>query len=218
MTRPLSLILTAALLASTASPAFAEKSVEATKVLPFLDKFLKVPAAQRARLKLSYAIRHDGKPQPDLKAVLVERGGARTPLPVDEEGYFEHLPTLAQLEDDPAIVFDVPVGWKMSTMMTFGTQLKPAQDYDARELAATVAEANAVIGKTAGVMAFMAPKMTGLAFPKAVSGVIVFADGHSAPLPKFNEFPYFRPADHQGAVRVKLTRTPTKVAFYDGKK
>ena len=218
MMRPLPLILAAAVLASTAGPAFAEKSVEATRALPFLDKFLKVPPAQRSRLKLSYAVRHDGKPQPDLRAVLVERGGARTPLPVDEEGYFERLPTLAQLEADPAIVFDVPVGWKMSTMMTFGTQLKPAQDYDARELAATVAEANTVIGKAAGIAALMAPKMTGVIFPKAVSGSVVFADGHSAPLPKTNEFPYFRPADHQGAVRVKLTRTPTKVAFYDGKK
>ncbi|USQ94365.1 DUF2987 domain-containing protein [Caulobacter sp. RL271] len=218
MRRSLPLILAGAVLAATAGPAFAEKSAQATKVLPFLDKFLKVPPAERSRLKLAYAVRHDGQMLPNLKAALVERGGARTPLPVDGEGYFERLPTLAQLEGDPAIVFDVPEGWKMGTMMTFGTQLKPAQDYDARELAATVAEANTVIGKAAGVAAFMAPKMTGVVFPKAESGVVVFANGRSAPLPKAQEFPYFRPADHQGAVRVKLTRSPTKVAFYDGKK
>ena len=213
----LALILAATVLA-VANPAFAEKSAEATKVLPFLDKFLKVPAAERTRLKLTYAVRHEGKMLPDLKATLVERSGARTPLPVDAEGYFQRLPTLAQLEGDPAIVFDVPVGWKMGTSMNIGTTLKPAQDYDARELGATVTEANAVIGKAAGVMAMMAPKMTGIVFPKAESGVVTYPGGRTAPLPEAEGAPYFRPADHKGAVRVKLTKSPTKVAFYDGKK
>jgi hypothetical protein len=215
--RPLALILAAAVLAA-ASPAFAEKSVEATKALPFLDKFLKVPPAERTRLKLTYAVRHEGQKLPTLKATLVERNGARTPLPVDAEGYFERLPTLAQLEGDPALVFDVPVGWKMRTMMQFGTTLKPGQDYDARELSATVTEANTVIGKAAGVMAIMAPKMTGIAFPKAEGGMVTFAGGRTAPLPIAEGVPYFRPADHKGAVRVKLTKSPVKVAFYDGKK
>lgn len=215
--RKLALILAAAVLA-VAGPAFAEKSAEATKVLPFLDKFLKVPAAERTRLKLTYAVRHEGKMLPDLKATLVERSGARTPLPVDAEGYFQRLPTLAQLEGDPAIVLDVPVGWKMGTMMNIGTTLKPAQDYDARELAATVTEANTVIGKAAGVMAMMAPKMTGIVFMKAEGGLVAYPGGRTAPLPIAEGGPYFRPADHKGAVRVKLTKSPSKVALYDGKK
>lgn len=211
------LILAVATLA-VAGPAFAEKSAQATKVLPFLDKFLKVPAAERTRLKLTYAVRHEGKAQPNLKATLVERSGARTPLPVDADGFFERLPTLAQLEGDPAIVFDVPPGWKMGTTMNIGTALKPSQDYDANELAATVTEANTVIGKAAGVMSMMAPKMTGIYFPKAEGGVVTYPGGRTAPLPQANGAPYFRPADHKGAARVKLTKSPSKVAFYDGKK
>jgi hypothetical protein len=211
-------LILAAVLAAAATPALAEQTVPAGKLLPFLDKFLQVPPAERARLKLSYALRRDGQPLANLKATLVEKSGVRTSLPINGDGYFERLPTLAQIETGADIVLDVPADAKLGKFMSFGTQLKPAGEYDARELTATVNEANTVIGKAAGAMAFMAPKMTGIAFPKAEGGTIVFADGHSAPLPEFKETPYFRPADHQGAVRVKLTNTPTKVGFYDGKK
>jgi hypothetical protein len=211
-------LVLAAALAAAATPALAEKTAPAGKVMPFLDKFLKVPPAERSRVRLNYALRHEGQPLPNLKATLVEKNGTRTLLPVNADGYFERLPTLAQLEAGADIVFDVPADWKMGTMMAFGTQLKPAAEYDARELVATVDEANTVIGKAAGPMAFMAPKMSGVMFPKADAGVVVFADGHSQPLPQEKENPYFRPADFKGAVQVKLTKTPTKVALYGGKK
>ncbi len=211
-------LLFAAALAAVATPALAEKTVPAGKALPFLGSYLKVPPAERSRVKLTYAIRHDGQTVPNLKATLVEKNGTRTPLPVNADGYFERLPTLAQLDAGADIAFDVPPDFKMGAMMSFGTQLKPAVEYDVRELTATVDEANTVIGKAAGPMAFMAPKMSGTTFPKADGGVAVFADGHTQPLPLIKETPFFLPADFKGAVRVKLTKTPTKVGFYQGKK
>lgn len=211
-------LILAAVLATAATPALAEKSAPASKVLSYLDKYLKIPPAERTRVKLIYAIRHEGKPIPNLKVTLVGKNGTRTPMPLTADGYFERLPTLAQLEGDPTLVFDVPADWKMGSVMDFQTQLKPATEYDVRELTATVGEANAVIGKAAGVASFMAPKMSGIAFLNAQNGVVVFADGRTAPLPKAKEMPYFLAADHQGAVRVKLTKTPTRVAFYQGKK
>lgn len=217
MSPALPLILAAAL-AMVATPALAEKTAPANKVLSYLDKYLKIPPSERTRVRLAYAIRHDGKPIPNLKVTLVEKNGARTPLPVNANGFFERLPSLAQLQGDPDLVFDVPADWKMGTVLDIQTQLKPATEYDVRELTATVGEANAIIGKAAGVASLMAPKMSGIAFLNAEGGVAVFADGRTAPLPKAKEMPYFRPADHQGAVRVKLTKTPTKVAFYQGKK
>jgi hypothetical protein len=211
-------LILAAVLAAAATPALAEKTAPANKVLSYLDKYLKIPPGERTRVRVAYAIRHDGKPIPNLKVTLVEKNGARTPLPVNANGFFERLPSLAQLEGDPDLVFDVPADWKMGTVLEIQTQLKPATEYDVRDLAATVDEANAVIGKAAGVASFMVPKMSGIAFLNAEGGVAVFADGHTAPLPEAKEMPYFRPADHQGAVRVKLTKTPTRVAFYQGKK
>jgi len=212
------ILILAAALAVVATPALAEKTAPADKVLPYLEKFLKVPPAERSRVKLAYALRHEGKPAANLKVALVEKSGARTPLPVNADGYFERLPTATQMDGDPTLVFDVPADWKLGTVMDFGTQLKPAAEYDVRELTATVDEANGLIGRLAGVASFMAPKMSGITFLKAESGVVVFADGHTAPLPEAKEMPYFRPDDHKGAVRVKLTKTPTKVAFYVGKK
>lgn len=217
MRRALALMLGVALIAA-ATPASAEKSAPAGRVMMFLDKFLKIPPAERSRVRLSYAIRHDDKPAGNLKATLVEKNGARTPLPINADGYFERLPTLAQLQGDPQIVFDVPADWKMGSVVDFAPQLKPAAEYDAAELSATLTEANTVMGKAGGILAFAAPKMSGIVFEKAAGGVVVFGDGRTAPLPSIGMGPYFRPGDFKGAVRVKLTKTPTKVAFYSGKK
>ncbi|WP_419317440.1 hypothetical protein ACN2C7_13285 [Caulobacter sp. ErkDOM-E] len=79
-------------------------------------------------------------------------------------------------------------------------------------------EANTVISRAAGPMGMLLPKMTGIAFVKAAGGLAVFADGRTQPLPLIKETPYFRPEDFKGAVRVKLTKSPTKVGFYDRKK
>jgi len=211
-------LILAAVLAAAATPALAEKTAPAGKVFMFLDKYLKVPPSERTRMKISYGIRHEGQPAANLKATLVEKNGVRTPMPINADGYFERLPTLAQLSGDPSLVFDVPADWKLGSRIDIDPQIKPTADYDVRELTATIDEANTVIGKAAGVAAFMAPKMSGIAFLKGEGGVAVFADGHTVPLPEAKGMPYFLPADHKGAVRVKLTKTPTKVAFYQGKK
>ena len=211
-------LILAAVLAAAATPALAEKSAPANKVFSYLDKYLKIPPAERTRVRLGYGVRHDGKPIPNLKATLVEKNGAKTPMPLTPDGNFERLPTLTQLQGDATMVFDVPADWKMGSVLDFQTQFKPATEYDVRDLMATVDEANAVIGKAAGVASFMVPKMSGIAFLKAESGAAVYADGRTVALPLAKGAPYFLAAEHQGAVRVKLTKTPTRVAFYQGKK
>jgi hypothetical protein len=218
-TAPLKIgLVAAALMAAIATPALAEKVGPAAKAFPYLEKFLKVPAGERSRVRLGYALSLDDKPLANLKATLIEANGVRTPLPVSASGAFERLPTLAQLEDGAKLSLDLPEDAKVSTALNFGTQLNPATEYDVRELTATVTEANMVIGKAAGPLSLMAPKMTGISFVKAVGGVAVFADGHTQPLPQIKETPYFRTEDFKGAVRVKLTKSPTKVGFYDRKK
>ena len=211
-------LVAAALMAAIATPALAEKVGPAAKAFPYLERFLKVPAGERTRVRLGYALSLDDKPLANLKATLIDANGARTPLPVNASGAFERLPTLAQLEGGARLSLDLPEDAKVGTTMNFGTQLSPATEYDARDLTATVTEANTVIGKAAGPLSMVAPKMTGISFVKAASGVAIFADGHTQPLPQIKETPYFRPEDFKGAVRVKLTKSPTKVGFYDRKK
>jgi len=215
------LIALATVMATAPSVAFAEggKLVPATKVFPYLEAFLKVPAAERARIRVSYSLRRDGKPPVGVKAALVEVGGARTPLPIDPAtGRFERLPTLAQLQAKIQVAFDAPPSTKFGIVMDLDPALKPATDYEARELIATVTESNAAIRKAAGAMALMAPTMTGIAFAKAETGVAVFPNGNVQPLPVIDGMAYYRPEQFKGAVRVRLGKTPASVGFYDKKK
>jgi hypothetical protein len=213
----IALALASAALATVAG-ADTGKTTLATKVFPFLEAFLKVPAAERARIKVTYALRRDGKPAAGVKATLVEASGARTSLPIDDQGRFERTPTLAQLQGKAQVALDAPSDAKFGTAMLLDPVLKPAAEYDARELVATVDESNGAIRKAAGPMAMMAPSMEGLAFLKAESGVAVFPNGSSRPLPTSAGTVIFQPADFKGASRVRLARTPSVVDFYDKKK
>ncbi|MFZ0269651.1 hypothetical protein [Caulobacter sp.] len=194
------------------------KIAPATKVFSFLEAFLKLPAAERSRIKLSYALLRDGKRAAGLKATLIEAGGVRTPLPIDGEGRFERMPTLAQLQAKAQVSFDVPADTKLGSSMLLDPVLKPAAEYDARELVATVEDSNRAIRKAAGLMAMMAPHMDGLKFLAADSGVAIFPNGSSKPLPADAGAVVFEPGQFKGASRVRLAKTPSAVDYYVAKK
>lgn len=194
------------------------KIAPATKVFSFLEAFLKVPPAERSRIKLTYALMRDGKRATGVKATLVEANGTRTPLPIDGEGRFERTPTLAQLQAKAQVGFDVPADAKLGSTMLLDPTLKPAAEYDVRELVATVEESNKAIRKAAGPMALMAPQMDGLKFLAADSGVAIFSNGSSKPLPASAGGVVFEPGQFKGASRVRLAKTPTAVDYYVAKK
>lgn len=218
----IALTLACAALASgvfaTAAWADVGKTVPATKVFPFLEAFLKVPASERSRMRVSYSLRQGGKLPVGVKATLVEAGGARTPLPIDPAGRFERTPTLAQLQAKAQVTLDAPPETKFGIEMDLDPTLKPAMEYETRDLAATVAESNAAIRKAAGPMAMMAPTMTGIAFAKGETGAVVFPNGSTQPLPVIEGMPYYRPEQFKGAIKVRLGRMPASVGFYDKKK
>lgn len=208
-------------LAATLAPAAdadAGKIAPATKVFSFLDAFLKVPAQERSRIRISYALLRDGKRAPGVKAILIETNGARTPLPLDSEGRFERTPTLAQLQGKAQVQFDLPADSKLGSTILLDPVLKPAAEYDARELVATVEESNRAIRKAAGPMALMAPQMDGLTFLKAESGVATFPNGTSKPLPVEAGGVVFVPDQMKDASRVRLAKTPSAVDYYRKKK
>ncbi len=219
MIRPLAATALSLVLVSAAAPAIARgKSVPADKVFVYLDRFLKVPAQERSRMRLGYVLRSDGKPLGGVKVVLVESNGATTPLPLGPDGEFDRLPTLAQLNSKARLVF-LPADKKFGVSMGPMPVLKLAQDYDARELALTVSESNAAMRKAAGPgLSLMVPKLPGIGFVGAQGGQIVYGDGRTEALPIVGGAPVFYPEAHKGAARVKLSRTPARVVFDDGKK
>ena len=201
-----------------AASADAGKVAPATKVFSFLEAFLKVPAAGRSRIKLTYALMREGKRATGVKATLIEANGARTPLPIDTEGRFERTPTLAQLQAKAQVSFDVPADAKLGSTMLLDPVLKPAAEYDARELVATIEDSNKAIRKAAGPMALMAPQMDGLRFLTVESGVAIFPNGSSKPLPVVGGGAVFEPGQLKGASRVRLAKTPSAVDYYVAKK
>lgn len=194
------------------------KVAPAGKVFAFLEAFLKVPPAERSRIRLSYALLRDGKRATGVKATLIEAGGIRTPLPIDAEGRFERTPTLAQLQAKAQVSFDLPADAKLGSTMILDPVLKPAVEYDARELVATVEESNRAIRKAAGPMALMAPQMDGLTFKAVDSGVAIFPNGSSKPLSAGAGGVVFQPNQFKGASRVRLAKTPTVVDYFVTKK
>ncbi|ALL13820.1 hypothetical protein [Caulobacter henricii] len=203
---------------AAAAPALAgQLTVSTDKAFPFLERFLKLSPSEKARFRLIYSPRVNGKPIIGQKATLIESNGNRTVIPINADGYYEKTPSLAQLSD-AKIAFDAPVGTKFGTSMAFLTTLKAETEYEVKDLVATVEETNGVIRRQAGPAAMLAPKMGGIAFVKAQGGVAVFADGRTKPLPQVKETPYFLHDEFPGAVKVKLTKTPTRVGFYPKKK
>ena len=194
------------------------KTAPATKVFSFLEAFLKLPPAERSRIKLSYALLREGKRAAGVKATLIETNGVRTPLPIDSEGRFERTPTLAQLQAKAQISFEVPANTKLGSTMLLDPVLKPAVEYEARELVATIDGSNRAIRKAAGAMAMMAPQMDGLKFLAADSGTAIFPNGSSKPLPVNAGAVVFEPGQFKGASRVRLAKVPSVVDYYVAKK
>lgn len=214
---PAALIATVAIVAAV-SPAQAEeaKTIPAAKLFPYLEMFLKVPPQERRKVKLVYRLRSAG--DAPIQATLIEPGGARTPLPVDSGGVITRTPTLAQLQAKSSVELKAPKGSKFSLSMSYMPVLRSATEYETSELVGIVDEGNRVMGKAAGVLAMAAPKMTGIEFPKSESGVAVFGDGRTQPLPLSDGMPVFRPDQLKGAVKVRLAKAPSAPDFNSKKK
>lgn len=211
-------IVAAVTVVAAASQAQAQeaKIIPAAKLFPYLEMFLKVPPNERRKVKLIYRLRGDGAG--GLQATLVEPSGARTPLPIDDGGLITRVPTLAQLQAKSSVELKAPKGSKFSLDMSYLPVLRSATEYDASELVGVVDEGNRVMGKAAGVLAMAAPKMTGIEFPKSESGVAIFGDGRTQPLPLSDGMPVFRPDQLKGAVKVRLAKAPSAPDFNSKKK
>src|SRR3954465_10165651 len=97
-------------LACAAPAAASDKLIDPKKILPYLDAYLKLPAAERNHFKINYYL-HVG-PQPLTAPVWLGEGARRTAVPLRGDGRVDRLPTLAQL-DGAKINIDVPEGTKM---------------------------------------------------------------------------------------------------------
>lgn len=202
-----------------ASPVFAAtREMDVSQVFVFLDNFLRLPAADRARLKVSYYLtQKGGAPARGVTAVVVDKDGTRTPIPISADGRFEKLPTLKQLLDKSKIIFEGPQKAGYSVRIGLVWAEKPGAQMDAAKVAACLATTNAIVKKAAGAFGVAAPKMIQVAFPGAAAGSAVLANGQTVTLPMFKGSPAFNPTVLAGAKTLKFDRSPARMEFAGAK-
>ena len=205
--RSLLLLVLAASLA--AGPVLAaEKVIDPKKVFPYLLNYWKLAPAERSRFTLAYVFKHNGQPLPGAMWILM--GTSKATLPLGPEGRVLRLPTAAELEDGKLqIALDEKE--KVNVNLQVEALVRPAAQLDARDLAAAIDQATAGEKKVAGLVGFMAPKLTETLFVGVASGEAQFADGHRVPLPLDDGAPAFAPAKFPGAVKVVLPKAPTRI-------
>jgi hypothetical protein len=188
--------------------AAAGKSVDAKKVFPYLDAYLKLPPAERSRFRLSYLFLRDGKPL--AAPVWLIDGAARSPIPLRADGAAARLPTLAQLAT-AKVEIDVEPGTKLGVHMVMEPTLAPAADLDARELAAAYAQCTTGIRRSLGILAMAMPKLQGLVFPGVASGEAELADGRRVALPLVKGVVAFSPTAMPTAKTLHFPRAPSRI-------
>lgn len=190
--------------------------VKLSKVFPFLDKYLAIPAGERNRFTLAYTFLADGKPGGGLKAAIVEPDGRRTPLAFAPDGRALRLPNAAQLAS-ASFVADAPAATKLGVRLALEPLIAPSQELAARDLELSLSQANAGMAKAGGLIAFAMPKLTGVSFPGAGSGKARLANGAEVPLPVADGAPFYDPKALKGAAVIVLAHVPGRLAFKDNK-
>jgi len=207
-----SLILAAVMALAAGAAVAQERLVDAGKVFALLDKFYAMPPADRSLLAVRYTVMRDGKPAPDLHAVLVV-GGRRIPIPVAPDGTVGRLPTPAELAAHAEVAIDAPPAFKFASRLSLDTSIPPASELSAATCAQAIGEANAAVRRAAGVMAMLAPKIKAVTFVGAGSGVAVLADGRTVALPLIGAAPAYDPDAIKSAKTIRLARTPALISL-----
>lgn len=192
-----------------ASPALAEtKTVPATAVFQFLDKYDALPAAERSRFALRYRLRgKDGK-SIEVKATLID-GGTETPLPVAADGGVDRLPTAGELARKAQVRIEAAAEVQSSLSPEALVRIGP--EVSVPDLLASAAQLTTAVKSMAGVIGFMVPKFTRAVFPKAEGAVLVGADGREAPLPLVRNTPSLDLTTASGARAVRFAKPPAHI-------
>ena len=202
-------VLTGLAALALATPAVAAgKVVDAKKVFPYLDAYLKLAPGERSRFRMAYYFKKDGKPLA-AQMWLVD-GTTRQPVGLRPDGRVERLPTAAQL-DRAKVQVDVDASAKIGVSMSLEPVQAPAAELDARALAAALTQASAGMRKALGVMAMAMPKLEALQFHGVVSGEVEFADGRRSPLPVVGGVVSYNPTAMPGARTLRFPKAPGRL-------
>ena len=213
-------IFTAASLAliagsAAAQPAVDSQTMSASKLFPFLDTYLALPASERDHFHMEYAVTGDGPPA--NAHLTLKRPSGDTPITLGPEGQILIQPSPADLKS-AQVVMTTPKGSHYGIALRLVASETPAQTLDVAPLKAGVDQARTAAKKAAGLMSMIVPDFETVCFVGAGSGQAVLSDGKTTPLkisappsaPKFLN-PCLTPTDMPQARQVTLAKTPTSI-------
>jgi hypothetical protein len=216
----MSIPLASPVLAQTTTNGITTQEASASDAFPGLKGFLNLPAADRSQINVYYAVRIKHADPAAVKIVMTHNGQSQT-LRVGLDGRINPLPTREQLNGGAKIRISGPASGSYAMKLhVFSTQPN-GKTYDAAGLANGVRQANSAMGKIAGALALMLPKLDRVYFVGGGNGEAEFANGQKKPLPKTTSAgeypagtPYFVPAQMNGATRLTFSNT-VSLAHYD---
>lgn len=204
-------------LAASAAPArAAEQSLKLAQAFAFLQRYYEIPPAKRDRFHLAYYAVRDRRFAPDLKGTIVTADGKRTSLVLGPDALVQRLPGLAELRSDATLQLEAPPDVRAGLALALEPNVALGSRLDARLLAAAIAQVEADVVSYAGVLSFVAPKITCALFVGAGAGQVEFENGGAAALPVTNNrfwgrAPYYEPAALAGARTIVLAKTPGRI-------
>jgi hypothetical protein len=130
-----------------------------------LDKFYALPAAERDKVQLYARLNPVNKAikPTDVRLTIVD-GATRQPIALDARGQALVVPNPKWLANDAKIWTSLPAGEKMSIGFDLGAVLPEGTQWNYASVMGSVPQANASVGKVAGMMSMFVPKMTAVIF------------------------------------------------------
>lgn len=186
------------------------RSVDAKRVFDKLADYYSLAPQERSRFRPAYTLKAQQGAAPSL---FLSVNGMRRPITVDVAGRVVDLPTADELKAGAEVV--VMGETKMSSTISMEPVLALGSEIAAKDARAAIDQANAAIGKFAGLLGFMAPRVTGIGFvaPGNAGGTVVLGDGRTKPMPYADGHFEFKPAVTANAVSLKFLTPPSAAIF-----
>lgn len=182
------------------------------KVFPFLGFYYRVDPVRRTRFQLAYRLHERGSDAP-VRVTLLD--GGESALPLDAEGWFERLPTLAELGPQARVRIESAAGSHLTLSVSPEALVRSAPEMAPPELAAAADQLNAAL-RTSGPLGFAIPKFTRVLFAGASGASGVDAAGRAAPLALQRGTPMVALAELGRLRALRFDKPPSKVLLIPG--
>lgn len=165
-------------------PAMAEdgSSARMQRLMPYFEKFMKLPEDERSLLRVVYRIKSKSIAESDIRA-WYELNGNKVDLTLNDRGELISLPDLSTYRANPVVSTNVP-----RKDIVLSLRMRPdipmTTSMDAATLNASLVQADKGTRRIASIFAFLRPKVKGYLaeIQSGETAEIVYPNGTTKPL------------------------------------